>query len=512
MSQHTRRLDTSLPHLPGTSFADKMRQTSFHKSHIFDINDGCPRMKDVPGIGMDTLHSNYVPSPMNSRERLVSTPTGETKPAFLHYDRKVLRFHAYFKEPVVETCFEQYRVRRCFIYFFLDDETLQITEPPIENSQLPQGVILSRQKAYPNVPSPLDPTLSPHITWERLNVGEELEIFGRVYMLVDCDKSTRDFLSSNGVSVPGPFSIPQDRYTDVIRQQLEDTTTYTKTPNLDEIPFRRFLKYDGKVLCFYATWRDVDDVVDDVRLFEIHYFLSEDSLEIVEVRGANSGRADSSQFLKRQKLPKNINQKEPYKELETYTWKDLLIGNEINVYNRKFLIHDVDDFTRDWYRDNNVALADPIPKPTIKRSEMERKPKTLTFTVPKHSGIGSEEDSLANCVSLVPKPVVKKAHYLINGEEPPVLRFEAEIAGDSDGRKFVLCYYCEDSTISLFEIPQHNSGYIGGVTLKRTKVPKGDGHISINDLEIGKELNVFSRILVLKNADGFTLRHLNGEV
>lgn len=43
-----------------------------------------------------------------------------------------------------------------------------------------------------------------------LNIGKEVEIFGRVYKIVDCDKFTRTFLNRMGIPVPDPINVPKD--------------------------------------------------------------------------------------------------------------------------------------------------------------------------------------------------------------------------------------------------------------------------------------------------------------
>ena len=52
---------------------------------------------------------------------------------------QVLRFHAYFQEAVHERAEEQFRVRRCTIYFYLEDDTIQVNESQQVNSGIPQG-------------------------------------------------------------------------------------------------------------------------------------------------------------------------------------------------------------------------------------------------------------------------------------------------------------------------------------------------------------------------------------
>lgn len=67
-------------------------------------------------------------------------------PKWLKYDKQVLSFNAYFQEPVVENPNENYRVRKCTVYYYLDDDTLHVLETRVENSGIPQGVFLKRHK------------------------------------------------------------------------------------------------------------------------------------------------------------------------------------------------------------------------------------------------------------------------------------------------------------------------------------------------------------------------------
>ena len=55
----------------------------------------------------------------------------------MKYDRQVLKFSAYFQESVVENPTENYRIRPCEIFYYLNDDTMHINEPKSENSGLP---------------------------------------------------------------------------------------------------------------------------------------------------------------------------------------------------------------------------------------------------------------------------------------------------------------------------------------------------------------------------------------
>lgn len=67
---------------------------------------------------------------------------------------------------------------------------------------------------------------------------------------------------------------------------------------------KQFLDHDRNVLRFYCYWDDTQSVFGDRRELILHYFLADDTIEILEVRYANSGRDTTPNFLHRSKLPK----------------------------------------------------------------------------------------------------------------------------------------------------------------------------------------------------------------
>lgn len=64
----------------------------------------------------------------------------------LKRSNKVLCFYAYFMEAVHDSYLENFRVRRCEIYYYLEDDSMQIVEPKQENSGVPQGNFMKRHR------------------------------------------------------------------------------------------------------------------------------------------------------------------------------------------------------------------------------------------------------------------------------------------------------------------------------------------------------------------------------
>lgn len=65
--------------------------------------------------------------------------TDAKTPQWIENSGKVLRFFGHFLESVVESPIENHRVRRVIILFYLEDGTIQMSEPKQDNSGIPQA-------------------------------------------------------------------------------------------------------------------------------------------------------------------------------------------------------------------------------------------------------------------------------------------------------------------------------------------------------------------------------------
>ena len=88
-----------------------------------------------PGIGGVPL-----PGQKKKLHSVFPVGEGEAAPAWVAFDRKVLNFSGYFLENVhITKNDEQFRIRKVKVYFYLEDDSVQVNEPQIENSGIPQG-------------------------------------------------------------------------------------------------------------------------------------------------------------------------------------------------------------------------------------------------------------------------------------------------------------------------------------------------------------------------------------
>lgn len=96
----------------------------------------------------------------------------------------MLRFDGYFKETVPISQDEHYRVRRVNMYYYLEDDTISMVEPLLENSGIPQGTFIKRQRHPKN-------DNGDHYHWKDLNVGINITLYGRTFRIVSCDQFTQ---------------------------------------------------------------------------------------------------------------------------------------------------------------------------------------------------------------------------------------------------------------------------------------------------------------------------------
>jgi hypothetical protein len=77
--------------------------------------------------------------------------------------------------------------------------------------------------------------------------------------------------------------------------------------------------------------------IDLARRFVLSYFMMDDTVQVYEPPVRNSGIA-GGKFLERQKVYK------PGSE-EVYTYMDLYVGAQLEIFNRSFELHEADEYT-----------------------------------------------------------------------------------------------------------------------------------------------------------------------
>lgn len=109
--------------------------------------------------------------------------------------------------------------------------------------------------------------------------------------------------------------------------------------------------------------------------YKLYYFLENDTIAVRELKENREGRDHFPMLLKRTKLPKNWKQRPVtypscYMEIsdvevnEYYQPKDLIVGETIFIFGRRFLLLNCDPFTRSYYE--NVLKQTQSSKLAIK--------------------------------------------------------------------------------------------------------------------------------------------------
>ncbi len=161
------------------------------------------------------------------------------------------------KEEVPEAPSEGYRIRQFSLFYFLVDDSLRVSEMkqvpfPLlcelisssqqglvkceltisgshlqENSGLAQGTFLKRHRV-PRTDGDKAPGRPQFMTWEDLKVGEEVTIYSRKMIIVDCDAFTREFYALKGIEQPPASAIPKDPY--FLRRKAAEEKVLTPNP------------------------------------------------------------------------------------------------------------------------------------------------------------------------------------------------------------------------------------------------------------------------------------------
>ncbi|XP_008058494.1 EF-hand domain-containing family member C2 [Carlito syrichta] len=526
----------ALPLLPGNSFNPNVGKEKFHKSQHWGFCNNVRMLvsDEKPGIGGEPLLGQKI----KPKYSIYPKGEGTDVPSWIAFDKQVLSFDAYLEDE------ENYRIRYYKIYFYLEDDTIQVNEPELKNSGLPQGTFIRRHR----IPLP-PPDDDQFYTVYHFNISIDIVFYGRTFKIYDCDNFTKNFLKKIGVKLNSPGQCPDDPYLKMRREVLDCTEPLHPYEYFDTL--KQFLQYDRKVLRFFCLWDDSASLFGDRRDLVLHYFLTDDTVEIKEVMPHNSGRDAIPLFLRRSKLPKygppgiyqpgqitdqtvlNVygglgeNRVDGYLmdkyqlgklDQEFYKDSDLSVGITINVWGRKVLLCDCDEFTKSYYKskygvENFTSIPYKLPPPP----KIERK-------FPPYTGFGSEEDSLRSCITLKPTPYRKNFKKFMEkdsyGNISNTLRFFARLVTDKYAdvdRMFVISYFLSDDTISVFEPIEHNSGIAGGMFLKRTRVKKPgqevfkselSEYIKVEELYIGTQVNVNGYLFRLLNADEYTLNYM----
>lgn len=421
-------------------------------------------------------------------------------PAWLKHDRQVLRFFAVHEEPLAEQN-ESSRLRNYIFYFYLEDGTMMVQEPKVRNSGIPQGTFFKRHR----IPRPQEMG-GGHFTCEDLRVGASLVIYCRTFQLIDCDEFTRDFYQRVlNVTLDPAIELPEPEQPKTARNPVKvpKLASNRRTENV-----RQYLENDRKVLRFHCYWDDHTKYGSRMYM-TLHYYLADDSVELLTSFPRNWGGDSYPTFYKRSPLRMNpyVSPAPGMLEPESIIYKpeDFIIGKTVNVWGRQLFLYDCDDFTRDFY----VKYMDHPQEKIV----IETPPTVHTkLCPPPYRGMGSEEDSMESCVRLTPRPQPPDVERMMKNTGK-ALRFEAVMANgkmEDENRRFIAAIYLADDAVAVWGMKTRNSGHAEGKFAQRSRKrnPATGDWFKAADFYIGAKLEINCTPFLLTQADEGALIHM----
>jgi hypothetical protein len=399
-----------------------------------------PSTAHVPSdlSGRYSLHSQREDRRRNTRA--LPFASFDEVPSFVVTGETVCRFYAYVVQQLVDNNKEPERLRKVEILMYQSDMTLEIKEVKVASGGLVPLTLKRHQVMKPATDGQYEH--QPFYTIFDCTANAVLNIYNSYYTLVDADRSTRLHMNQRGIEFGEAAPYPSIGFNaSASWVSVVDTINEARLASQRESQDKamKFFEYNTQVLRYFGIWQDRSGNSNTVK---VHYFLADDTIEVVTLYGKNDGRDHVPKFLKRMKIrrpaPDGADVKpggsllmastfedpldisiQPY-----YKWTDFSIGSSIRFAGIGILISDADDFTRQFYRNNGTPLSSPV--------EQAQAPKRkYSIRIPPHNGIGSEEDSLQTCKgSLIPRAPKKDGAKaaMFSGQ---VLRYKSKLANPS---------------------------------------------------------------------------------
>lgn len=391
-----------------------------------------------------------------------------------------LTFKGYFMESIPENAIEAVRQRHLVLQYHLEDDSLSITDLNVRNDGIMHGPFLKRMKVA-------------EIGIDSLRVGQNVEVFAKNIRVYACDEFTRKFYDGLGSAQPGDEPpAPDDWSVDQAKKfARNDPSAYhgvkssaiTRFIEADRgkamTSFKkdvkgRFLEYDGLVFKFYIMWLDKYADPPTKYFYWLSYFMATEECEIREAKGKKDNIGWST-LLSRTRLPKmTLITDDRMRSVEDgtgdedyYHEGDLLVGSPLRVFGRDMVILDCDEMTAKWYKAHK-GVDQKAKRIVVSVPEVVKKP----IQVPPHSGIGSEEDTLASWKHLIPrKPKIDFSKF--RARTGKTSKWMAKFVTDdpiNSERVFRFTYFHDDDDLAVFEPPIRNSGVAAGVFQKKKKM------------------------------------------
>jgi hypothetical protein len=136
-----------------------------------------------------------------------------------------------------------------------------------------------------------------------------IDVYGRVFRIVDCDDFTRKFYNNEGLKLNAPERIPDDTfaYTRSMINMKQTPPDEAEQKEYVEVlrgggrpnkALSSFLENDRKVLSFKILWNDTA-YDGGQKFYVLNFFLSDNNVEVKEINEQNTGRFPFPMLMKK---------------------------------------------------------------------------------------------------------------------------------------------------------------------------------------------------------------------
>ena len=289
-------------------------------------------------------------------------------------------------------------VRMFEIRYYLLDGTAEILEnlPPNSGREPSRSFCARRKLPKPGMATGADLTFTNrangfryeapagvqerdcYYDYDDIGIGETLSVFGRKLQIYACDKWTRDHYTQQGIEVPEDIDIsyltrkptppslkpPKHNGFGTEADSIGNCKSLVlRAPKQDVVKWH---KHVNTLLRYKCKLHSPKDPNDGLRRFILTFYVADDTLMINEISVRNTGYL-AGRFLKRQKIKKSENSDgDPI----YYRHEDIVPGEILIVFNHKFEMLSMDDFTK--------TFKDEESNPTDQTIQKEVSPKRVT--------------------------------------------------------------------------------------------------------------------------------------
>lgn len=473
------------------------------------------------------------------------------KPVIDH-DKRVCRYAAFFYEDRVwdKTCpigtpsIEKLVVRHLVISYYLADSTVSIFEKQQENVGINGGMFFKRARLFKD-------SDSEPVGLRDLIPGKPLHVLGQEIMIRDADPYSRGVVQFElGIALPPALPKPAVTREDLgthLALGMGRSPPPKRTDNLYPPPYdfyqrkeavektKRFLFAERTPLRF-ECYELLDNVKGKLALDNLHayrnrhhpddpltvpihaqrlallYFILDYQLEVcLDFKAGEKIEHDENKtVLKKSKLPKNWQEVRKGGAPSFFEPKDFVCGQPVNLYGKVYLLINCNAWSRDWYQKAGMA------QPTDLVIKVEDPP-LYVHEIPAHGdgnlAIGAPEETLATVYGHAHAAHALRKDFEHLGRQ---LRCKTSLITDKHGhdqRLFNLSFFMEDCSVQVYEEVVKNSGFPGGMFVKRTRLlnhlPPDQNEPRVfkaQDIYLGNVIAFNGMQMRIVEMDGATLR------